>query len=164
MHYPITIAGRGRRSSARWLVRGVACATLLIAGCRGANPARDQLSRAPLDMRLAAADARAGAAIFTACAACHNDAENGTDRDGPNLWGVVGKPVGHNSPGFAYTAALQSVGGVWTCEKLDRWLADPRRFAPGTAMGFSGLPNGVDRADVIAYLRGNGPSPAPPCA
>ena len=57
---------------------------------------------------------------------------------------------------FGYTAALQSVGGTWTCARLDRWLTNPAAFAPGTSMHFPGLRDGLTRADVIAYLYANG--------
>jgi cytochrome c len=138
----------------------------MLPACQAAHPGRDKLADAPLAARLHAADARYGARIFQVCAACHNDGLGAGDRDGPNLWGVVGKPVGRNSASYGYTAALQSVGGVWTCERLDRWLADPQRFAPGTHMTFEGLSNGLDRADVIAYLaqHGSAASGGRPCS
>ena len=64
----------------------------------------------------------------------------------------MGKPVGQNSARFGYTAALQQVGGRWTPDRMDAWLANPQRFAPGTSMGFPALADPLDRADIIAYL------------
>ena len=39
---------------------------------------------------------------------------------------------------------------------LSLFLENPRKFAPKTIMGFAGLKNSQDRADVIAYLRTQG--------
>ncbi len=128
----------------------------LLAACSPAVRDRGVSPDAPLAARMKVADARLGRAVFRQCAACHTiDAGTG-DRDGPNLHGVTRAQVGHNSARFGYTAALQSVGGTWRCARLDRWLANPAAFAPGTSMRFPGLRNGLDRADVIAYLYANG--------
>ena len=75
------------------------------------------------------------------------------DRSGPGLYDVVGKPVATNSRRFGYTGSLRSLGGVWTPERLDVWLAAPAKFVPGTSMTFRGLSDPLDRADVIAYLQ-----------
>ena len=98
------------------------------------------------------ADARRGGRLFGQCAACHTVRMGAGDRDGPGLYDVVGKPIASNSKRFGYTWALRSLGDVWTPERLDVWLADPAKLAPGTSMSFSGLTDPLDRADVIAYL------------
>jgi cytochrome c len=111
----------------------------------GPNPSVAALARV--------ANAAAGAKLFTRCSACHSIGRGAPDFGGPNLFGVMGQEIGQNSSRFAYTAALQRVGGRWTPERMDAWLADPRGFAPGTAMGIAGLSDPLDRADVIAYLQ-----------
>jgi cytochrome c len=63
-----------------------------------------------------------------------------------------GSPIGGNSPRYGYRAALQDVGGDWTRERMDAWLANPQRFAPGTSMRFPGVGDPLVRADLIAYL------------
>ena len=128
----------------------------LLAACAPAARDRGVSADAPLAARMRVADVTAGRAVFRQCAACHTIDEGTGDRDGPNLHGVTRARVGHNSMRFGYTAALQSVGGEWTCARLDRWLTNPATFAPGTSMRFPGLRNGLDRADVIAYLYANG--------
>lgn len=90
--------------------------------------------------------------MFARCAQCHRIRAGAPDGNGPNLHGVYGGPVAQASRRFAYTAALQRVGGRWTPARLDAWLAKPRVFAPGTSMTFPGLDDPLDRADVIAYL------------
>lgn len=123
---------------------------LLLAGC-------DPHSATPVAAGTAGGDASAGAVVFRRCAACHTISRDGSDTDGPNLYGVVGAPVAERRPRFAYTAALQGFGGRWDRKRLDAWLANPRRVVPGTAMAFAGLSDPKDRADVIAYLAANGP-------
>ncbi|MCG5249265.1 c-type cytochrome [Methylorubrum extorquens] len=99
------------------------------------------------------ADAGRGGRLFGQCAACHTVRMGAGDRSGPGLYDVVGKPVATNSRRFGYTGSLRSLGGIWTPERLDVWLAAPAKFVPGTSMGFRGLPDPLDRADVIAYLQ-----------
>lgn len=131
---------------------------IMLVGCSVDDPRRaPDKANAPLTERLARADLGQGEVLFRQCAACHTIGRGTGDRDGPALYGVLGRPVGRGSPRFAYTAALQAKGGVWTQARMDAWLASPQRFAPGTKMLFPGLPNGTDRADVIAYLRQKGP-------
>jgi cytochrome c len=51
--------------------------------------------------------------------------------------------------------AKAAAGLVWTGETLDRFLADPDDFLPGTPMVvLPPLRDQQDRADLIAYLAG----------
>ena len=114
---------------------------------------------------LAAADATKGEAVFAKCAACHTITQGGANGIGPNLFGIVGKPIGKHAPGFAYSSDLSEHGGEWTYENMDAWLTSPRAFAAGTKMTFAGLGKPEDRANVILYLLDHGggpPLPEPP--
>ncbi|HWK42027.1 MAG TPA: cytochrome c family protein [Croceibacterium sp.] len=116
---------------------------------------------------LAAADATKGEAVFAKCAACHTAEQGGANGIGPNLFGVLGQPVGKHVAGFAYSAALSGHGGNWDYANMDAWLHNPKAFAPGTKMSFAGLGKPEDRANLIAYLKahGGGPDyPAPAAA
>ena len=151
------LAARGR-PLLRWTTLAV-LPVLVACGGSASDPRRaDERSRAPLAMRLAQADVGQGKRLFHQCAACHTVAAGAGDRNGPNLHGVVGRPVAAGSRRFGYTAALEAIGGTWTPERLDAWLQNPQRFVPGTSMIYAGMPNGVDRADVIAFLQQQGPS------
>lgn len=111
---------------------------------------------------LAAGDVAKGEAVFAKCTACHTIEQGGADGIGPNLYGIVGKPVGKHSAGFAYSSDLAGHGGDWSYENLDAWLKSPKAFASGTKMTFAGLASGEDRANLILFLRENGGGPALP--
>jgi cytochrome c len=109
-----------------------------------------------LNTLLASADVAAGQKVFGKCIACHTIAQGGANGIGPNLWAVMGEAVGHGRGGFAFSESLKGVGGTWTFEQMDKWLANPRGFASGTKMSFAGLGKPEDRANVIAYLNSQG--------
>lgn len=120
----------------------------------------------PIATLLATADVAKGEAVFKKCAACHTIAQGGPNGIGPNLWAALGKPHGHVA-GFSYSDALKSVPGNWDFEGMDKWLANPKKYAPGTKMTFAGLGNPEERANLIAYLNAQGsnlPLPTPPAA
>ncbi|MEE3101783.1 MAG: cytochrome c family protein, partial [Pseudomonadota bacterium] len=102
------------------------------------------------DALLAEADPARGERVFGKCKACHKI--DGTNATGPHLDGVVGRAV-DAVDGFSYSGALEAVADTWTPENLQHFLTNPRKFAPGTAMGFAGLPKAEDRAALIAYLQ-----------
>jgi cytochrome c len=122
----------------------------------GGEPAK------PIEFYLASADPAKGEAIFKKCVACHNADKGGANALGPNLWGILGEPIGKGH-GFAFSEALAGKGGSWDWNTLSEWLSNPRKFAPGTKMTFAGLSSPEDRANVIAFLnsRSNAPRPLP---
>jgi cytochrome c len=118
----------------------------------------------PIAFYLASADAAKGEAVFKKCAACHNADPGGANALGPALFGTMGKPIAGHA-GFAYSDALKGVGGAWDWDKMSAWLANPKKFAPGTKMTFAGLSNPQDRADLMLWLNGKGGTltvPPPP--
>ena len=100
---------------------------------------------------LASADVGKGENVFKKCSACHalNDGENGV---GPHLYGLIDRATA-SVDGYGYSGALVAVTPDWNVEALDAFLAAPKKYAPGTAMGFAGLKKPTDRANVIAYLQ-----------
>ena len=99
---------------------------------------------------LATADAGKGEKVFGKCKACHK-LEDGANATGPHLYGLVGRAVG-SADGYSYSGSLAAVAQTWDEETLSAFLENPRGFAPGTTMGFSGLKKIEDRANLIAYL------------
>ncbi len=112
---------------------------------------------------LAKADIKKGEDIHKKCLACHDFAKGGPNKIGPDLYGVVGRPIASH-PGFDYSSALKDFAkkhGKWTYELLNHFIHDPRQDVPGTKMTFAGLDKVQERADVIAFLRTLNDNPPP---
>lgn len=109
-----------------------------------------------LNTLLANADLAAGEKVFAKCIACHTMNQGGANGIGPNLYAIMGDPLGHGRGGFAFSDALKSKGGTWTFEQMDHWVKSPREFAPGTKMTFAGLGKPEDRANLIAWMNSQG--------
>ncbi|MCF6305108.1 MAG: c-type cytochrome [Rhodobacteraceae bacterium] len=108
----------------------------------------EEVVEVPFAELLAAADVNAGQRKFGKCAACHT-IEAGANGIGPTLFEVVGREIGGSDFGN-YSGNLPS--GTWTPEELNAFLINPKTYAPGTSMNFSGFAKDTDRANVIAYL------------
>ena len=125
-----------------------------------AAPGEGAAAEQPIEAYLAKADPAKGADVFKKCGACHNADKGGPNQLGPNLWGVLGEPIGQGK-GFAFSPALSSKGGSWNWDVLSQWLTSPKAFAPGTKMTFAGISNPQDRANVMAFLNKQSDSPEP---
>jgi cytochrome c len=130
----------------------------------GATPAAAP-PEPPLDLptRLARADVAKGERSVSKCAVCHTIEKGGPVRIGPNLWGVVGRPVA-KAAGFSYSDGMKEKGektGTWVPNELDIFLTKPENVVPGTRMTFPGLPDQQERANVILYLNTQSDNPLP---
>lgn len=129
------------------------------AGGEDAKPAAPE----PVGPLLASADPAAGETLFKRCAACHTPEKGGANKIGPNLWGIVDRPVASHE-GYAYSAGMKehaSQRPAWDYEHLSDFLTNPKAVVKGTAMNFPGLKAIGDRANIIAYLRTLADTPAP---
>lgn len=112
-----------------------------------------------------AGDPAAGEAGFNKCKACHSIiAPDGTDivkggKTGPNLYGVIGRPVA-SEPGYEYgesILAAGATGAVWDEASLAVYASDPSAWlkektgdaGAKSKMSFK-LANGGE--DIAAYL------------
>jgi len=97
-------------------------------------------------------NAQRGEKIYDRCMACHSIDR---DRTGPRHAGLFGRRAG-SVPGFAYSPAMKKAGAnglVWNEDTLDKFLKAPTKFVPGTRMGYAGIKDDQERADLLAYLK-----------
>jgi cytochrome c len=100
-------------------------------------------------------DPKAGETIYARCLACHALAY---DRTGPRHCGLLGRRAG-SVKGFHYSDAMRRAKIVWSEKTLDRFLANPLKTVPGTAMGYAGVTDQKERADLIEFLKRANDSP-----
>jgi cytochrome c len=94
-------------------------------------------------------DAARGEEIYTRCLACHTLAHN---RVGPKHCGLFGRQAG-SVKDYQYSAAMKKYGVTWNADTLDHFLENPLKVVPGTKMGYAGVKDAQERADLIAYLK-----------
>ena len=101
-------------------------------------------------------DLARGEAVYQRCLACHSLEHN---RVGPRHCGLFGRRAG-SLPGYAYSTAMKKYGVTWNDETLDHFLQNPLQAVPGTKMGYAGVKDAGERADLIAYLKAATADPA----
>lgn len=103
---------------------------------------------------MADGDAAAGEKVFKKCKACHT-LEEGKNKVGPSLHGVIGRAAG-SLEGFKFSSAMQESGLTWDEDTLAKFLAKPKDVVDKTKMSFAGLKKEDEVEDVIAYIKANG--------
>jgi cytochrome c len=111
---------------------------------------------------VAKADPAKGESAAAMCKVCHAVEKGAPSPVGPNLYGVIGRPIA-SVEGFNYSPALKAKAseGDWDYAHIDAFIHKPMEYAPGTMMAFPGIPDANQRADVLAWLRTKADSPAP---
>jgi cytochrome c len=125
-----------------------------------AKPAEDQ--NVVVAALVAKADPAKGEADAALCKVCHAFDKGAPSPVGPNLYGVIGRPIA-SVEGFNYSPALKAKAaeGNWDYAHIDAFIHKPMEYAPGTMMAFPGIPDANQRAEVLAWLRTKADSPAP---
>ena len=106
---------------------------------------------------LAQAISDPGERAFQFCFACHSVETNQTEiLSGPNLNGVVGRPIA-SKQGFEYSPAMKAFaagGKTWTPELILQFIQDPQALVPRTAMQRPPGPRTPEeRASLLEYLK-----------
>jgi cytochrome c len=128
------------------LYRIISSAAILLASISGAN---------------AAGDAAKGRTTFQQCQLCHS-AKKSVNKEGPSLYGVIGRPAG-NIADYPYSDAMKASaekGLIWTTDNVRKYLSNPHQFfvdylgdpSARNKMVFI-LASEQDREDVVAYLQ-----------
>ena len=103
-------------------------------------------------MPLPAAKPPDGPTLFKQqCATCHTNNTSDPIRQGPSLFGIVGRRAGTAS-GFHYSAGFAKTDFAWDDAKLDAWMSNPQEMIPGAIMAYRQAKPEV-RAAIIAYLK-----------
>src|ERR1700681_4681385 len=111
------------------------------------------LSFVGVDHSRAAGDAAKGKSAFVReCAICHTLEQGGSNRFGPNLFGILHRKAGTVAD-FSYSRAFKAAASWdWNEDLVAGWIGAPGLMVPGTAMGvFQGVAQN-DRDDIVAYL------------
>ena len=90
---------------------------------------------------------------------CHS-LEKNKHEHGPSLWNVVGRLKG-SVKDFNYSPAFSTLGGTWTFEALNEFVARPTEVIPGIRLMEAGITDPQTRANIIAYLRTLSDNPKP---
>jgi cytochrome c len=115
------------------------------------SDAQNQAAVVALPAPYNAANYEVGRTVFAQCRSCHTIANGGANMVGPNLHGVIGRPVA-SLANFNYSPPVRAAHFNWDAEHLEQWIANPQAMLPGTRMGFAGVRDATQRRDVIAYI------------
>jgi cytochrome c len=85
------------------------------------------------------------------CGTCHSVRQGDGPRQGPNLFGVVGRRAG-SLPGFKYSAGFAGADFVWDAPHLEVWLTNPQAMIKGTVMTYRQADPSV-RQTIIDWLK-----------
>jgi cytochrome c len=103
-------------------------------------------------MPLPAARPPDGATLFKQqCATCHTTNLSDPIRQGPPLFGIIGRRVG-TAEGFNYSADFAKADFIWDEARLDAWITNPQAMIPGTVMAYR-QPKPEIRSAIIDYLK-----------
>lgn len=99
-------------------------------------------------------DVAAGKVVFQRCVFCHVQGDK-VNPIGPDLRGVVGRPVG-SVINYDYSYAMETfviTGAHWDEAILNEFLKEPVLYLKGTTMCGPAIRPDKERADLIAYLK-----------
>ena len=94
-----------------------------------------------------------GSLLFKKCAKCHAIKESVTQRSGPHLENIFGRPIG-SVPGYNYSDALKKAKIIWDHETIAQlFKLGPDKYLPGTKMPIQRINNDQQLHDLVTYLK-----------
>ena len=114
---------------------------------------REPVAVKSIHLLMADASVEEGHRLSRICALCHTFDEGGPNRAGPNLFGIFRARHGAVK-GYPYSAALKKMSKQkWDVDALNRFLFNPKVYAPGNRMSFGEISSPKQRADLIIYMQ-----------
>ena len=104
-----------------------------------------------LNSNTSLADVGAGKKIFNKCKACHS-VDKEKNKVGPHLVKIFGRKAAVVES-FKYSNALKSSNIIWDEKTLNAYIANPKKYVPGTKMSFPGLKKENQILDLLEYLK-----------
>lgn len=94
----------------------------------------------------------AGAKLFKSrCSQCHTLGKGEPHKTGPNLFGIFNRFSG-KAENYNYSDANKNKHVLWSEDTMFEYLANPKKYIPGTKMAYAGMKKESDRKNLIAYL------------
>nr|WP_273499195.1 c-type cytochrome [Methylorubrum populi] len=107
---------------------------------------------APAQMAAPAVKSPSGQILFERqCATCHSINTTDAPRQGPTLFGVLGRKAGSVS-GYRYSPGFAKADWTWDEARMDAWLTNPQAMIPGAIMPYRQSKADV-RASIVGYLK-----------
>ncbi|MEP3280441.1 MAG: hypothetical protein ABJN26_09565 [Stappiaceae bacterium] len=98
-----------------------------------------------------------GRIAFEPCLSCHALDRSTSGMPGPNLAGLIGRPVAGDT-GYAYSPVLRAAGDrglTWTPGRLKQFLADPEAMFPGMWMSYQGIKDEREQESLAGFIAGH---------
>jgi cytochrome c len=89
--------------------------------------------------------------FLSQCGTCHSVKPNDKPRQGPNLFGVLGRKAG-SVPDFKYSPGFAQEDFVWDEAHLDAYLTMPQNVIKGGVMAYR-QDNAATRKNIIDWLK-----------
>jgi cytochrome c len=138
MRRPFANQRQGATRAGR-LALGLAMAWLCVAGARAQMTLPEEEKPDPASL------------FANQCGTCHVAQKIDEVRQGPNLFGVLGRRAG-GAAGFSYSPGFARAAFTWDEARLDAWLTNPQAVIPGAVMLYHQDDPEVRRA-IISYLK-----------
>ena len=123
------------------------CAVWLI----GAITVAASLARAQMMFPVQQAKPDPATLFLNQCGICHSVRQGDGPRQGPNLFGVVGRRAG-SLPAFKYSTGFAGADWVWDAPRLEVWLTNPQAVIKGSVMTYRQADPSV-RQTIIDWLK-----------